>query len=264
MQTGRLVLQILKRKDYKDKKIKGIIKEFWGTYPYKVSLEGNNVEITDTLLQTYKPIWGKMYQWFQYPDAQAELGSDDGIRRVWNTKFVNSFTRHAYFVEKRDLDNFYSKFSDFILEIQGPISKKHINALDLVRNQSRSDMKQKVIRDRLYYSKFDSRLEFRPTTTAFRSVYGMPGVPYGNKGYQRHSTILRNYQLDNENYFKLIAELQTFVKNIVGEDNCHLAYNNVYLDKNTIEEVAMYMKLKYAEVKTSITEIIVIKEIGNR
>jgi hypothetical protein len=26
----------------------------------------------------------------------------------------------------------------------------------------------------------------------------------------------------------------------------------------------MYMKLKYAEVKTSITEIIVIKEIGNR
>ena len=252
MQTGRLVLQILKRKDYKDKKIKGITKEFWGTYPYKVSLEGNNVEITDANLQTYKPIWGNMYQWFQYPEAQAELGSDDGIRRVWNTKFVNSFTRHAYFVEKRDLDNFYNKFSDFIIEIQGPISKKHVNALDLVRNQSRSDMKQKVIRDRLYYSKFDSRLEFRPNTIAYRSMGG------GNTGYRR------NYQLDNENYFKLIAELQNFVLNIVGEENCHLAYNNVYLDKNTIEEVAMYMKLKYAEVKTSITEIIVIKEIGNR
>ncbi len=258
MQTGRLVLQILKRKDYKDKKIKGITKEFWGTYPYKVSLEGNNVEITDQTLQTYKPIWGKMYQWFQYPDAQAELGSDDGIRRVWNTKFVNSFTRHAYFVEKRDLDNFYSKFSDYIIEIQGPISKKHVNALDLVRNQSRSDIKQKVIRDRLYYSKFDSKLEFLPKKVMYASAYGMPGVPYGNTGYRR------NYQFDNEQYQKLMTELQTFVKNIVGEDECHLAYNNVYLDKNTIEEVAMYMKLKYADVKTYITEVVVIKEIGNR
>jgi hypothetical protein len=260
MQTGRLVLQILKRKDYKDKKIKGITKEFWGTYPYKVSLEGNNVEITDQTLQTYKPIWGKMYQWFQYPDAQAELGSDDGIRRVWNTKFVNSFTRHAYFVEKRDLDNFYSKFSDYIIEIQGPISKKHVNALDLVRNQSRSDIKQKVIRDRLYYSKFDSKLEFLPKKVMYASAYGMPGVPYGNTGYGYR----RNYQFDNEQYQKLMTELQTFVKDIVGQDNCHLAYNNVYLDKDTIEEVAMYMKLKYADVKTNITEIIVIKEIGNR
>lgn len=256
MQTGRLVLQILKRKDYNDKKVKGIIKEFWGTYPYKVSLAGNNVELTDANLKTYKPIWGKMYQWFQYPDAQAELGSDEGIRRVWNTKFVNSFTRHAYFVEKRDLDDFYSKFDDFVVEVQGPISKKHIEALDLVRNQSRTDMKQKVIRDRLYYSKFDSKLEFLPKTIMYASAYGMPGG--GNTGYRR------NYQFDNERYNKLMTELQTFVMNIVGEDNCHLAYNNVYLDKNTIEEVAMYMKLKYADVKTSITEIIVIKEIGNR
>lgn len=254
MQTGRLVLQILKRKDYKDKKVKGIIKEFWGTYSYKVSLAGNNVELTDTDLQSFRNIWGKMYQWFQYPDAQAELGSDDGIRRVWNTKFVNSFTRHAYFVEKRDMDNFYSKFSDFIVEIQGPISKKHVEALDLVRNQSRTDMKQKVIRDRLYYSKFDSKLEFHPPRNNFRSVYGMSG----NTGYGR------SYKFNNEQYYALMKELQTFVMNIVGEDNCHLAYNNVYLDKNTIEEVAMYMKLKYADVKTTITEIIVIKEIENR
>ena len=85
MQTGRLVLQILKRKDYNDKKVKGIIKEFWGTYPYKVSLAGNNVELTDANLKTYKPIWGKMYQWFQYPDAQAELGSipKESAKVIW-------------------------------------------------------------------------------------------------------------------------------------------------------------------------------------
>lgn len=248
-------MQILKRKDYKGKKVKGITKEFWGTYPYKVSLAGNNVELTIDNLEHYKPIWGKMYQWFQYPDAQAELGSDDGIRRVWNTKFVNSFTRHAYFVEKRDLDNFYNKFSDFVVEVQGPISKKHIDALALVKNQKHSDIKQKVIRDRLYYSKFDSKLEFRPPRNNFSSVYGMPG----NTGYGR-----RSYKFDIEQYYKVLEELQTFVKDIVGQDNCHLAYNNVYLDKDTIEEVAMYMKLKYADVKTNITEIIVIKEIGNR
>lgn len=256
MQTGRLVLQILKRKDYKDKVVKGITKKFWGNYPYKVSLAGNNVEITNQNLQTYKPIWGKMYQWFQYPDAQAELGSDEGIRRVWNTKFVNSFTRHAYFVEKKDLDNFYSKFSDNIVELQGPISKKHIDALELVSEKDRSGMKDLVIRDRLYYSKFDSKLEFLPKKVMYASAYGMPAG--GNTGYRR------NYQFDNDRYNELMAELQTFVKNIVGEDDCYLAYNNVYLDKNTIEEVAMYMKLKYADVKTYITEIIVIKEIGNR
>lgn len=117
-------------------------------------------------------------------------------------------------------------------------------------------MKDLVIRDRLYYSKFDSKLEFLPKKVMYASAYGMPAG--GNTGYRR------NYQFDNDRYNELMAELQTFVKNIVGEDDCYLAYNNVYLDKNTIEEVAMYMKLKYADVKTYITEIIVIKEIGNR
>ena len=52
----------------------------------------------------------------------------------------------------------------------------------------------------------------------FSSIYGMPG----NTGYGR-----RSYKFDLEQHNKIMAELQTFVMDIVGQDNCHLAYNEL-------------------------------------
>jgi hypothetical protein len=59
-------------------------------------------------------------------------------------------------------------------------------------------------------------------------------------------------------------DLQNYVADIVGEENCVLNYNNVYLNADDTKDVAMYMKLKYPNAIRNITKIIVIENLNNR
>ena len=64
--------------------------------------------------------------------------------------------------------------------------------------------------------------------------------------------------------FAYLTKLQNFVEDIVGADNCVKNYFNVYLRKEDVEEVAMYMKLKYPDSIQNVTEVIVIENLNNR
>jgi len=238
----------LKRKDYEGISVKGTVKKFYNQYPYKASIAGNNVEIVPnfkSFLDKQLPSMQEMYKWFLYGE------SDTSLERAWNTRLVNGFTRHAYFTEKEFLDEFVGKFAHMISEIQGPLSDRHIEVLDQVSNQPYSAYNKTVLRDRVYYEKYDAKIEFEPPRVyRFRQqgAYGLPGI----------------YRVDQAQFDEHMSMLQNYVLDILGAEQCKLAYNNVYLSRDNVEEVALYMKLKHPGTIKCITETIVIKEIGNR
>jgi len=231
-------LQILNPSDYKNE-IKGSIKCFYGKYPYKARLKSNNVALGLVNLE--------IYEWFRYKPG-VEIHTDE-LKRVMGCKFVNSFTRHAYFTEKSYLDEFVNLFEDSIDEIQGPINKDHADALQKVNSQTYNSFEMLAIRDRLYYKNFDARITFnyKPRPRAKGSMYAYPRV-------------LDSYR-EMQQWFR---DLQNYVADIVGEENCVLNYNNVYLNADDTKDVAMYMKLKYPDAIRNITKIIVIENLNNR
>jgi|TARA_B110000977_G_scaffold195957_2_gene275417 hypothetical protein len=249
MLTERLVLQPLIREDYADIIVKGTVKKFYNQYPYKASITGNSVQVTDNIVSFKSDAtMQELYQWFSYGWLQD---SDKAIERSWNTRLVNGFTRHAYFTQKEFLDEFVEKFANMISEIQGPLSDRHIEALDQVSDQPYSAYNKTVLRDRVYYEKFDTKIEFEPPKVqGYRrqGAYGLPGI----------------YRIDHAHFDEHMSMLQNYVLDILGVEHCKLAYNNVYLSKDSVEEVSMYMKLKHPGSIKCITETIVIKEIGNR
>ena len=247
--TGTLVLLPLKRKDYEGISVKGTVKKFYNQYPYKASIAGNSVEVSDNIF-SFKTTatMQELYQWFSYGWLQD---SNKAIERTWNTRLVNGYTRHAYFTQKEFLDEFVEKFAHMISEIQSPLSDRHIEALDQVSDQPYSAYNKTVLRDRVYYEKFDTKIEFEsPKVRGYQNqgIYGLPGI----------------YRVDHEHFDEHMSMLQNYVLDILGAEQCKLAYNNVYLSKDNVEEVALYMKLKHPGTIKCITETIVIKEIGNR
>ena len=232
-------MQILNPSDYKTE-VKGAVKFFYGKYPYKARLKSNNVAIELVNLA--------IYEWFRY--RQGEEDHTEEMKRVLGCKFVNSFTRHAYFTEKSYLDEFVNLFEHVIDEIQGPVSKDHVDALQKINTQKYNDYEIFTIRDRLYYKEFDARITFnyKPfETTRVGSMYAFPRV------YDSYREVKKWY-----------SDLQNYVADIVGEENCVLNYNNVYLNSEETKDVAMYMKLKYPNAIKNITKIIVIENLNNR
>lgn len=230
----KLPLETLQKSDYPNIDFKGSLKQFYSMYNYKVKLSNNNIDPNSD----NRPL----YSWFGYSTSLDGESSDERLDRVWKTKFVNSFTRHAYFVEKAHLDKFVKEFKDIIIEVQGPISEDHVQALETVGKQGRNDFEKKVIRDRLYYQKFDSKITFVSLQTDWRNF-----SKYTWQDIQQHYEKLQNY-----------------VEDILGENNVQKSYNNVYLRKEDLKEVAMYMKLKYPDAIKDITEVIVIENLNNR
>lgn len=238
---GRLPLDTIQKTDYPNIEVKGNIKKFYGTYNYKVKLSNSNIDTSGD----NRPL----YSWFRYYSTPGEEQSnEERLDRCWKTKFVNAWTRHAYFEEKKHFDQFMEEFEDIVVEVQGPISQEHVDALEEVNNQRRTTVEQKVIRDRLYYQKFDAKLSF--------------------KNLSRQSFPHFNSRSFNNSYWAACVQhmekLQNYVEDILGPENIHKSYNNVYLRKEDIKEVAMYMKLKYPDVIKNITEVIVIENLNNR
>lgn len=241
-------MEILRKSDVKGIELKGSLKEWYSMYPYKARLKSNSVEFSDDNRSLYK--------WFSYHGDNAPGESDDEkLERVWNTKFVNSFTRHAYFTKKKYLTMFLKDNGDMVDQVMGPISKEHITALQTVASIDKFAYEQKVIRDRLYYTDYNAKITFNPYTHS-------DPVPNYNAGrLSRYSWSNPRDYLKRQKY---IIKLQNFVEDIVGEEKCVKNYCNVYLDKADVKEVAMYMKLKYPHAIKNVTEVIVIENLNNR
>ena len=237
-------LEILRKSDVKGIELKGSLKEWYSMFPYKARLKSKSVEFSDDNRSLYK--------WFSYHGDNAPGESDDEkLERVWNTKFVNSFTRHAYFTKKKYLTMFLKDNGDMVDQVMGPISKEHITALQTVASIDKFDYEQKVIRDRLYYTDYNAKITFNPYTHS-DPVTGR----FGRYAWSNPRDYLKRQ--------KYIIKLQNFVEDIVGEENCIKNYCNVYLDKADVKEVAMYMKLKYPHAIKNVTEVIVIENLNNR
>lgn len=230
----------LRKSEVGDAEFKGVTKLFYGEYPYKVKLKANNVDIDNEDNR-------ELYNWFSYHGEPLKGEPDDErLQRIWNCRFVNSFTRHAYFTKKEYLLLFMKKFADRVVEVQGPVSKKHIKALEEVSQIRKSNYEQKAIRDRNYYVDYDAKLTFNPYTH----------TPNRTSFYSTPTDYVKQIQY--------ISKLQNFCADIVGPDNCVRNYWNVYLKKQDIKEVAMYMKLKYPDAIKHVTEVIVIENLNNR
>jgi len=237
-------LEILRKSDVKGIELKGSLKEWYSQYPYKARLKSNSVEFSDDNRSLYK--------WFSYHgDNLAGESDDEKLERIWNCKFVNSFTRHAYFSKKKYLTMFLDDNADMVDQVMGPISKEHITALQTVAGISKFDYEQKVIRDRLYYTDYNAKITFHPYTHTDPVTGRLARYSWSNP---------RDY-IKRQQY---VTKLQNFVEDIVGEENCVKNYCNVYLDKTDIKEVAMYMKLKFPDAIRNVTEVIVIENLNNR
>ena len=238
-------MKILKKSELGDIELKGTTKLYYSQFPYKVRLNSNSVEFSEDNRSLYK--------WFAYHGDCLEGETDDQkLERVWRCKFVNSFTRHAYFEKKEYLMAFLKDFGDIVNQVIGPISKKHITALEEI-SKSRDTYNLKVIRDRNYYTEYDCKIKFNPYK--WREPYS------GHFGIRSQVGALAETYAKR---FAYLTKLQNFVEDIVGADNCVKNYFNVYLRKEDVEEVAMYMKLKYPDSIQNVTEVIVIENLNNR
>ena len=211
-------MKILKKSELGDIELKGTTKLYYSQFPYKVRLNSNSVESSEDNRSLYK--------WFAYHGDCLEGETDDPkLERVWRCKFVNSFTRHAYFEKKEYPMAFLKDFGDIVNQVIGPISKKHITALEEI-SKSRDTYNPKVIRDRNYYTEYDCKIKFNPTNGENLLVVILElGVQIG--------TLAETYA----KRFAYLTKLQNFVEDIVGADNCVKNYPMFIREKKMLKKL---------------------------
>ena len=148
-----------KKNKYKGIKLSGSPKVFYGKYPYRVKIEGNNI-ITfyddETNNSSYNNTFSKMLDFVeQYPKT---------------VKFLNGWSRYAYFHSKDTFDKFIDLFSDSIPE-PGPWTK-HMLHPATVNAENYWDYKQHVIRKDNYFGKWDTQISFEISHLGFGRFHG--------------------------------------------------------------------------------------------
>lgn len=223
---------ILDRDDY-DVPVVGSTKIFWGQYPYKAKIKGNNIVVDDNTKNV------SIYQYFSYNQNKHD---EEKIKMIWNSKFVNSFHRHAYFADKNHLDDFVNSFPSLVEKLEGPISEDHKEALYIIDDQKKSDKEQIAIRSRLYYKEFDSKIKFKTPAVNYRQPYT----------YQRMSW---------RDEYKHYRDMHQKVVDILGEDRTAFAYNNTYLKSEDINDLLVWLKLKAPDSVQAITKIRLVENL---
>lgn len=224
---------ILNRDDY-DVPVVGSTKIFWGSYPYKAKIKGNNINLEDNKTST-----PSIYAYFSYHQNKDD---EEKIKMIWNSKFVNSFHRHAYFADKDHLDDFVNTFASKIQQLEGPISEDHKEALYVIDDQKHSDKEQIAIRNRLYYKEFDSKIKFKTPAINYRQPYT----------YQRMSW---------RDEYKHYRDMHQKVVDILGEDRTAFAYNNTYLKSEDIDDLLVWLKLKAPDSVQAITKVRLVENL---
>lgn len=223
-----------KKNKYKGIKLSGSPKVFYGKYPYRVKIEGNNI-ITfyddETNNSSLNDTFSKMLDFvWQYPKT---------------VKLLNGWSRYAYFHSKDTFDKFIDLFSDSIEEVTGPLNKTHASHLATVNAENYWDYKQHSIRKENYYKKYDTKLTLRyPFGRHHGSFYGTIGATQSWKNTFKH-------------YRKVGETIKSCASN--GEIRQH--QRTVYIKSDDLEDILMILKLKYNDCIHSITSVLVVENL---
>ena len=220
-------MDILNRSDYKNT-VHGSDKIYYGGYPYRVKLKDN--EITADWKVT-----ADVLSW-------KSTTSADSWDRRFGTKSVNNWTKNYYFTGKSLLDSFVNHVGhNNVDHISGPISDHHIDSLKKVQKQNKHGAYINVIKGNKYFNQYDMKLVWRyPKRQATQGgVYGFP----------------KDYSKINTEYYDKLG------KSIMGVCDSRYFDCNVYFNKEDLEDIEFFCKLKYGDVISSKVEIIVIDNL---
>ena len=221
-----------KKNKYKEIKLSGSPKVFYGKYPYRVKIEGNNI-ITfyddETNNSSYNNTFSKMLDFVeQYPKT---------------VKFLNGWSRYAYFHSKDTFDKFIDLFSDSIEEVTGPLNKTHASHLATVNAENYWDYKQHVIRKDNYFGKWDTKLVLRYPDLGFGRFYG---AVHNTTQYAKA--------------MKHIAKVGETIQDC-SEGDVRQHHRSVYVNSADLDDITMFLKLKYKEPILRIVSVLVVENL---
>jgi len=226
-------LEILNRSDYKNT-VHGSDKVYYGGYPYRVKLRDN--EITA--------------DWKVTADVLSWKGtsSGDAWDRKFGTKSVNNWTKNYYFTGKALLDSFVNHIGhDNVDHISGPISDYHVDMLKKVQKQNKYGGYVHIIKGNKYFNQYDMKLIWKYPKRQENRTGGR--LSTGTYGYAQ------TYPRINAEYYDKLG------KSIMGVCDSRYYDCNVYFNKEDLEDIEFFCKLKYGDVISSKVEIIVIDNL---
>lgn len=227
MKKERLVLDILQRSDYKNT-VHGSDKVYYGQYPYRVKLKDN--EITA--------------DWKVTADVMSFTGGS--WERKFGTKIVNNWTKNYYFTGKALLDSFVNHIGHSNVDhISGPISDHHVDMLEKVQQQNKHGSHIHIIKGNKYFNQYDMKLIWKyPRNTDLR---------------KRPALFPQNTTMWNTDFY---AEYYDRMGKSIT-DVCDSRYYdcNVYFNKEDLEDIEFFCKLKHGDVISSRVEVIVIDNL---
>ena len=217
-------MQILDRAYYTNN-ILGSDRIFYGSYPYKVKLHDNNINYC----------WrseNNIRSWFSDP-ANRRIKFD--IKRAdW------SMSRNYYFLTKTSLDTFVTEFTNDIEYISGPISNKHVDALNIVNSQNSFGYNRYCIKGNNYFHDYDMKLTWK-----WNAIHQFPAawLTYDDlKKHRVHCDTLGNT-----------------VKEISNNARWH--ERNVYINSNDLEEIEFFIKLRHGDIIDHTVEVLLIENM---
>ena len=158
-------------------------------------------------------------------------------------KFLNGWSRYAYFHSKDTFDRFIDLFSDSIQEVTGPLNKTHASHLATVNAENYWEYKQHVIRKDNYFGKWDTKLVLRYPDLGFGRFYGAV-----------HNTT--QYAKAMKHIAKVGATIQD-----CSEGDVRQHHRSVYVNSADLDDITMFLKLKYKEPIRHIVSVLVVENL---
>ena len=218
------------KKKYKGFPLSGSDRVFYGKYPYRIKLSGNNIINYDE------------GPFPSYNDNFFEIlhFCDDYPKTV---KLLNGFSRYVYFHSKNTFDMFIEFFNEHIESIAGPLNKQHCTYLATTNLENYWDYKQHVIKNNNFFGKYDTKLVLRWPTTRIGRFYG---AIHGSSEYK-----------ETLKHFKDVGQTVKDTANNEVRQNQRI----IYFNSEDLDDITMFLKLKYKDPIQNIVSVLVVENL---
>lgn len=218
---------------YKGFPLSGTPKVFYGKYPYRIKLSGNNI-----VNQEWEPHSDNSY----YNSHFYEIlhFCDDYPKTV---KLLNGYSRYVYFHSKNTFDMFIGFFKEHIESVAGPLNKEHCSYLATTNLENYWDYKQHVIRSDNFFGKYDTKLIIRYPLGRISRFYGAI-----------HTT--SEYK-DTLTHFKNVGQTVKDTANNEPRQNQRI----IYVNSEDLDDITMFLKLKYKDCIQNIVSVLVVENL---
>jgi hypothetical protein len=186
---------------------------YFSEFLYKITFEGSSV-------------WHDMD--FHFGLSAYVEHNCAGYRMGWSTK-----CRSIYFNRFEDVKNVATMFKSGVIAVHGPASEDHLRQIN---GESVNKGFNTIYRDKLYYSKYDAKIEFRYDKSFGSGLYNTT---------RPINKIRENRRELRENIEHLIAVNVSDHK--WHSRNLYVHYNSVFLHYDDAEMLLPILKITYKE-----------------